>query len=288
MVYVAERRNMLATFKTMFFGVMNFLKYPIIIIIALYCIFFGIYGIFHIIEYSKGRRPAPTSVKKVKRPNLLYSIFFLVPRQMVEDYLNRPADYFDPHGVVVFTGEQGAGKTVGLVEYTLHLQACYPKSRCLTNFDYQYENDELTHWKQLTHYKNGYKGVIVGIDEMQNWFSSMQSKNFPPEMLSVVTQNRKNRRIILGTAQNFHMLAKSIRTQTTEVRECATYFNCFTIVRCRKPILDETGTVVDWKERGYYFFVQTPRIRDSYDTYKVIENLADAGFIDRQPPIVEA
>ena len=279
---------MLATFKTMFLGVLNFLKYPIIAIIFLCILFFGVYGIFLLLEYHKGRRPEPTSVRKVKRPNLLYSIFVLVPRQMVEDYLTRPADYFEPQGVVVFTGEQGSGKTVGVSEYMLHLQACYPKSKCITNFDFKYQDDELNHWKQLIHYKNGYQGVIVGMDEMQNWFSCAQSKNFPPEMLSVITQNRKNRRIILGTAQNFYLLAKAIRSQTTEVRECSTYFNCFTVVKRKKPIMDDTGTVMEWKSRGMYFFVQTPRIRESYDTYKVIENLSEAGFIDRQPPVAES
>ena len=45
--------------------------------------------------------------------------------------------------------------------------------------------------------KNGINGVIVVMDELQNWFSSNDSKNFPPEMLSVITQNRKNRRMVL-------------------------------------------------------------------------------------------
>lgn len=55
----------------------------------------------------------------------------------------------------------------------------------------------------LINYKNGIKGVIVLMDELQNWFSSNDSKNFPPEMLQVITQNRKNRRVILGTVKTF-------------------------------------------------------------------------------------
>lgn len=79
----------------------------------------------------------------------------------------------------------------------------------------------------LMSYKNGIQGVIVSIDELQNWFSSNDSKNFPPEMLEVITQNRKNRRIILGTSQNFYLLAKAIRSQATEVRRCSTLFRLF-------------------------------------------------------------
>ncbi len=78
--------------------------------------------------------------------------------------------------------------------------------------------------------KNGIRGVIVCMDEMQNWFSSNQSKDFPPQMLEVVTQNRKNRRVIMGTAQSFNRLAKPLREQATEVRKCCTLFGCVTIV----------------------------------------------------------
>ena len=103
-------------------------------------------------------------------------------------------------------------------------------------------NDDLDHWSKLINYKNGIYGVIAVLDETQNWFASNKSRNFPPEMLQVIIQNRKNRRIILGTAQNFYLLAKAIRSQTTEVRRCATFFGCLTLVRRFEPILDSEFT----------------------------------------------
>ena len=133
----------------------------------------------------------------------------------------------------------------------------------------------------MINYKNGIQGVIVGMDETQNWFSSNNSRNFPPEMLQEITQNRKQRRIILGTAQSFHLLAKAIRTQATEVRECMTIARCITFVRRREPILDAEGNVVEYKNRGFYFFVHTDEIRKSYDTYSTVNAMVDAGFQDR-------
>ena len=120
------------------------------------------------------------------------------------------------------------------------------------------------------------------MDELQNWFSSNDSKNFPPEMLQVITQNRKNRRVILGTAQNFYLLSKAIRTQTTEVRRCVTLLGCITIVRRFEPILDAQGDVLEWKNKGMYFFVHDKKLRESYDTYKVIERLQKVGFKEEQ------
>jgi hypothetical protein len=145
----------------------------------------------------------------------------------------------------------------------------------------KYQNEELNHWKKLIKYKNGIYGVIVMMDETQNWFSSNQSKNFPPEMLTVITQNRKNRRIVLGTAQNFYLLAKAIRSQATEVRDCFTLAGVLTFVRRREPVLDTDGNVVEWKNHGYYFFVHNKELRESYNTYATIESLSNSGFQEK-------
>lgn len=54
----------------------------------------------------------------------------------------------------------------------MRIQEEYPKAKCITNLGYQYEDDMLTEWQQLLTYNNGKRGVIVGIDELQNWFAS--------------------------------------------------------------------------------------------------------------------
>ena len=177
----------------------------------------------------------------------------------------------------------GAGKTISMIEYAMRMQEEYPLSKCCSNLGYKYEDNKLKDWRMLMHYKNGKQGVIVIMDELQNWFSSNDSKNFPPEMLGVITQNRKNRRIILGTSQNFYLLAKAIRSQATEVRRCTTLLGCLTIVRRAEPILDSEGNVAEWKRRGLYFFVHNKKLRESYDTYKVIENLSKSGFKEPVP-----
>ena len=271
---------MIKAFIAIFAGFWDLLKFPLLYLGILALVFLVLLGIFFAQEWFSGRRPAPTSVRYVQRPGLFKSLFYMTPRQMVEDWFSKPADFFNPQGLIIFTGRQGRGKTIAMAEYILHLQESYPLCKVLTNFAYLYEDDELKHWRQLTDYKNDVKGVIVGIDEMQNWFSSNQSKNFPPEMLAVITQNRKNRRLILGTAQNFYLLAKAIRSQATEVRECVTFFGCLTFVSRKGAILDDKGDVKEWKRRGFYYFVHTKKIRSSYDTYRVIDSLVDSGFKD--------
>lgn len=269
---------MLSMFWSMIRVFIDFLKYPLyfilicILLILISCAFYYVKGLL------KGKRVPKGNRRRLRKPGLLEKIFILMPKQYIEDLFSRPADFFPYQGMIIFEGRQGSGKTISMVRYMKDMQYEFPDALCTTNLAYTDENKPLKTWTMLIDYKNGYKGVIVAMDELQNWFSSNDSKNFPPEMLSLITQNRKNRRIILGTSQNFYLLAKAIRSQATEVRRCATYFGCLTVVRRLEPILDSEGNVVEWKKRGIYCFVHDKELRDSYNTWKVIENLRKSGF----------
>lgn len=246
---------------------------PIIIPIALLMISNVLY-----LRFFKGIRQPYGEHNKVKQSNIFKKIFWDFPKQWAKDYMTRNPEALREHGLIIYCGEQGSGKTSSLVRDTLMLQKEYPKVKVIGNLKYKYQNNELKHWKQLITYKNGIQGVIVQIDELQNWFNSKQSKNFPPEMLEVVTQNRKNRRVIFGTAQNFYMLAKDIRSQTREIRQCITLCGCLTIVIRRKPIMNNDGEIEKLKFKGIYCYVHNDETRNAYDTYHVIHTLAKDGF----------
>lgn len=269
--------------KGLFVAFWSFLKYPIYLILILFLIFSMCCGFWFVFRFIQGKRLLYNRNMMFKKEGFFYRLFYKLPRQFVDDILNTEPDFFNPQGCIIFEGRQGAGKTIAMTHYINQLQKTYPKAKITTNYAYKNEDTELTDWRMLLNYKNDKKGVIVGLDELQNWFSSMDSKNFPPEMLTVITQNRKNRRLILGTAQNFYLLAKAIRSQATEVRRCSTLLRCLTIVRRFEPILDSEGNVVEFKRRGSYFFVHDPELRESYDTYKVIERLSKVGFKDIVP-----
>ena len=273
---------MVKSFLSMFWAVFKLIIIPTVFIVGLVCISLMLY---FIIYCAKGNRPKTGDYVRVKRPDLIKSLFWLFPMQYIKDYFARDPEFFKRQGCIIFTGRQGNGKTIAMVEQAKNWQKEYPKAKTITNLAYEDQDDELDHWNKLIDYKNGIYGVICLIDEMQNWFSSNASKNFPPEMLEVITQNRKNRRVIMGTAQSFNRLAKPIREQATEVRKCWTFFGCITFVQRVYPELNSSGDVISWKHRGFYYFVHTDAIRESYDTYKVIERLREVGFQDKPPDI---
>lgn len=205
----------------------SWLKYPIILIFLFIFIFYLLVYINIGIGLLKGRRFKKGVHIKVKKHSILRRLFVDLPKQFADDRFNLNPEFFRHQGLIIYEGRQGNGKTIAMIHDARDMQKEYPKAKCLSNLNYTGQNEELDDWRKLVDYKNGIYGIIAIMDETQNWFSSNQSKDFPPEMLQVITQNRKNRRVILGTAQNFYLLAKAIRSQTTEVRRCATILRLF-------------------------------------------------------------
>lgn len=267
------------SFFEVFLSILNIFKLPLLLI-AIFILFFILIIITNIIiGLLKGKRfKKGTSFTKQKKRGFLQKILIDLPKRIVDDMFAKNPDFFPYKGLIIFEGRQGNGKTISAIQFARQMQREYKKVKCMTNLNYKYQDDDMDHWSKLINYKNGIYGVIAVIDETQNWFASNQSRNFPPEMLQVITQNRKNRRVILGTAQNFYLLAKAIRSQTTEVRRCATFFGCLTLVRRFEPILDSEGNVQEFRKLGFYFYVHDEDLRNSYDTYHVIEALQDSGF----------
>jgi ATP-dependent Clp protease ATP-binding subunit ClpX len=255
----------------------------IIYVSFLICYNLFLFLVVHFACRVRNDLPRFERIKKKKIDHsFLYQLFVQFPCQYFYDLLHSDPNEFKEKGIVIFEGVQGSGKSMSMMHYATKLKLNYPLSKCLSNTKFAFSDIDLVHWKQLTDFKNGSYGIITIIDETQNWFSSKDSKNFPPEMLSVVTQNRKNRRIILGTATSFYMLSKDIRTQCTEVRTPYTFFGCFCVVVRRAPVFNSDGDIERYKFRGIYTYVQTKELRNSYDTYSVIERLSKSGFQDRE------
>lgn len=264
----------------------NFIIYKIIIplivfILAYFVLFLFWCGVYRL----KGFKRLKGEYKYVGYGSKLKRLFIDFPKQLAYDYLTFDPDTFRDYGFHLLTGKQGSGKTITLVYLLRRYQKMYPKLVVKTNMNYKYEQGEITHWKDLVFSNNGIYGEIDVIDEVQNWFSSNQSKDFPPDMLQEITQQRKQRKMIIGTSQVFTRVAKPIRENVYLVYEPRTIFGCLTIVKKYEPIMDDKGTVVQQKPRGMFFFVHTKEIRDSFDTYKKIEKLAQDGFVNRNEQI---
>lgn len=75
---------------------------------------------------------------------------------------------FNLYGVSCYCGRQGSGKTIGVVEEIERIKTIFPSCIICTNINYLKQDIPLTSWLQLLELRNGDKGVVFVIDEVQN------------------------------------------------------------------------------------------------------------------------
>ncbi|MGM0339241.1 ATPase [Enterococcus sp. AZ007] len=189
---------------------------------------------------------------------------------------------FNEYGLRLYSGVQGSGKTMSMVKDLINYREQYSKLLIATNFGYKDEDFALTSLAELPTIakiarENGYCGVVIGWDEIQNDFDN-QTRSFPITILRTITQQRKQGIKILATSQVFTRVAKAIREQTFEVVSCKTVWGRWTFERYYDPIEyeyfianpDKKNKMICWRKKN---FIQTDEIRESYDSYAVIDSL---------------
>lgn len=228
--------------------------------------------------FVKHIKPIKSEKGKFKTKGILRRLFWDFPKQFALDKLHTDPNTFQEYGMHLICGEQGSGKTTLVAYLVRKYKTIYPRVKVRSNFGCTIEDFPLTSWTDLTLDTNGIYGEIDCIDEVQNWFSSNQSRNFPPDMLTVITQQRKVRRCIIATSQIFTRVAKPIRENTYLMYYPFTAFGCITFVRVYKPVLDSEGNLKEKKLKKFFFFVHDEELRSMFDSYKTICNLRDSGF----------
>lgn len=258
---------------------MQILKWILIIFLVVLSPLYPI--IIHMILrvfYYKFKKLDFPVMPSIKKESLIYRIYIKFPKRYIDDLLLKVPDDFEEYGIRMVCGEQGSGKTITVVYLLQQWARRYENMKVITNMNYSKQDASLLHWKDIMKLNNGTKGVAVVIDEIQTWFSSLQSKDFPIEMLTELSQQRKQRKVILGTAQVFSRIGKPIREQTHIVYVPKTYFGCLTLVRITKSIYWDDQKQEFKKYDGMFFFVHDEEIRGAFDTYLKIEKYKEQGF----------
>ena len=182
-------------------------------------------------------------------------------------------DYFYPCGLLVFCGSQGSGKTLSAVQYVKNLCIEYPRAILVTNTKIEGLPGHTTvvpynGIESLTSHTNGLNGVIYFIDEIHLEFNSLESKNIPIEVMIEVSQQRKQRKHIVGTSQVYMRMAKPLREQIKNVVICKNFFNCVQFNRLidGESAYEENGKLKFDTVKNFLWF-HSPKLYNSYDTY---------------------
>lgn len=174
---------------------------------------------------------------------------------------------------MVFCGSQGSGKTLSAVQYVKKLCEEYPRAVLVTNVKIDglpahtavVEYDGI---ESLVKHSNGYAGVIYFIDEIHLEFNSLESKNIPIEVMVEVSQQRKQRKHIVGTSQVYMRMAKPLREQIHNVVLCKNFFKVIQFNRLidGENTYEENGKLhIETMKRVFWF--HSPKLYGCYDTY---------------------
>ena len=195
---------------------------------------------------------------------------------VVRARMMRADDGFPYGGLWVFTGAQGSGKTLLLMHMVREIHEKYPKALIVTNISvFGIPCIPYTGIEDFDKYVNGADGVIFIIDEIQALFSSLESAKMPLSQVTVWCQNRKNRRLILGTSQRYTRMAKPVREQVTWHYECR---RPLLLVLYRYRVLDgakydDAGKyVLDEEEKMPQYRIYVPSLSSMlmYNTLEVV------------------
>ena len=248
-------------------------------------LFVGLFIVFDTMYYytqKVNREGKPFSLKSdFKEDSFLYQFFDKFPRLFAR-YLYDRKSRFDEYGIVVFYGEQGCGKTMALSHYCQKVYCKYPSAIIGSNYGLLIQDFDIPDLKTiLTKKHQNEKGenlpIIFCYDELNQWAHCREWQSLPKNVIGELAYQRKNKRLILGTAQSISQLDRQVRIQCAsgEWRRVYTFFDFICLVVRFKPDFDEEGNARKKKFRGFYIFFQDEVLRYLYDTNRTIERIAN-------------
>lgn len=262
--------------------VFKFLLFVFAVFLVFLIPFLLLIGVNIIILLVKGKRFKPRTLADTwVKPNIFRTLFVEFPQRVALDLFERDPDEFDMYGFWLFAGEQGSGKTTSMVWFMRMIKQRFPNCRLRSNIDITFQDDLLENGSELVFSDNDKWGQVEAIDEVQNWFNSSDSRNFPPELIQEICQQRKQHKMILGTSQRFNRVALPLRQQVNYLCLPITFAGCLTFLRVYKPSVSEDGRVTKQRFYKLYVFVHDQELRDSFDTRQKVKRMVNAGFVPR-------
>ena len=134
--------------------------------------------------------------------------------------------------------------------------------------DFQHICIEYTGLEMLKYVNNNEYGVVFLIDEIHLELNSLESKNIDIEVMVEISQQRKQRKHIVGTSQVYMRMAKPLREQIHDIILCS---NLFGFIQYNRWVTGESCYEENGKLKadvnGRFIWSHSPDMYAQYDTY---------------------
>ncbi len=179
-------------------------------------------------------------------------------------------------GINIFCGPQGSGKSLSMIHYAEKIIKDYPRALVITNIEFNFKcPNKVKKYTGFEDFKieNGVYGVIYILDEIHLILNSLESKGVPLSIIVELSQQRKQRKLILGTSQVYSRMAKPLREQIKNVIICKNYFGIFQLNYLINAFetKEKDGELKFNKLKTSFFFHRKEDYKN-YDTYKKMDN----------------
>lgn len=183
-----------------------------------------------------------------------------------------------PTGSRVYKGFQGSGKTLSMVHYTLKMLDDYPDCLCYSNISI---DDDRVHYyntpeqlQEILTINNGASGVLIVLDEAHLFWG--RKSGISLDVLTAISQQRKDRRRIVLSSQIWEELDISLRKQVKEIVQCNSILRTIIVNR----VYDGETLTYDKQQSQYvadlkdiYIYHMTKNETDKYNTLqKIVTN----------------
>lgn len=180
-------------------------------------------------------------------------------------------------GINIFCGPQGSGKSLSMIHYLKPILKDYPKAIVVTNIEFNFPvSNVVKKYEGFEDFKieNGIYGVIYVLDEIHLILNSLESKGVPLSVIVELSQQRKQRKLILGSSQVYSRMAKPLREQIRNVIMCKNYFSLFQFNYLIDAFQTEEGNdgKLKYSKVKSSFFFHSKEDYIAYDTYKKMDN----------------
>lgn len=136
-------------------------------------------------------------------------------RWVIVDFLRaKPRKFW---GIYQFVALPGEGKTLSMVAQMERVRKELGPDNVYiaTNFCYLHENMEINHWTDMikaSKYANAHHmHSVIALDEIHTTFDASDWKSFPPELLALLSFNRKYGMQFLCSSQIYDRIPKKVR-----------------------------------------------------------------------------
>ena len=190
-------------------------------------------------------------------------------------------------GIFQFIALPGEGKTLSMVAHMERYRKEFTEKKkpyyIASNFNYKYNNEFIEHWSDIVRIsKSCYEKHIpclIAIDEVHITFDSADWKNFPAEILAVLSFNRKFGLEFLCSSQIYERIPKKIRDIANYTVVCKNIGHLDRLFRCyyfRKDDYESQFTGKKKKANYIKEYVASDEFRNLYNTLEQVDQMVAA------------